>query len=141
MTPDPKKLYQQLILKHQKEPVNFFKQTGTTHQLEAYNPVCGDKFTLFFNLENGRFTKVSFHGFGCSISKAASSVLVEWMEGKSLEEVRPVMEAYLQVVQGKKGLEENHPPFFAAFAMAHQFPGRETCATLSWAALEQMWKG
>ncbi|MEO1452054.1 MAG: Fe-S cluster assembly sulfur transfer protein SufU [Bacteroidota bacterium] len=141
MTPDPKKLYQQLILQHQKAPVNFFKQEAPAQQIEAYNPICGDKFTLFFHLENGRFTKTSFHGFGCSISKAASSVLVEWLEGKSWEEANPIVQAYLEVISGNRPPEPSDPDFFAAFAIANQFPGRETCANLSWEALASAFSG
>ena len=127
-----KQLYQSVILKHHKTPVHFEKNEQATYVLEAYNPLCGDKFQLFFEIEDGKISQLSFHGYGCAISKASASVLVKKLEGQPAEEGLALCREFLAMLQDEEGAPEADDEELAAFTAARAFPGRMKCATLSW---------
>jgi nitrogen fixation protein NifU and related proteins len=142
---DITKLYQDFILKRSQDDQNFEKRPTAQHTLEAYNPLCGDKFKLFLDVENEVISKATFHGYGCAISKASTAVLIEKIQNKTYSEALSLINDYFQVVrlenlaQNTEGplLEKNVPQIDAdiqAFEVMQQFPERMTCATLSWQA-------
>jgi len=130
-----KKLYQSVILKHNKDPHNYHINEEATHQIEAYNPLCGDQFKIYLDLEEGIIKNVSFHGFGCAISKSATSVLVKQLEGKSIEEVQQLHIAYQSVTNPATEKVLTTDEELLAFEAAKAFPERLKCATLSWEAV------
>ena len=132
MKEELKKLYQSVILKKNNNPSRFEKREDAGFVLEAYNQICGDRFKVYFDLVDNKISQLSFHGFGCAISKASTSVIVESLEGKTLEEGKLIVSKFLNTVSTEKSIEENIPEDFLAFAAAREFPGRLKCATLSW---------
>ena len=132
-----KQLYQSVILKHNKEPVHFEKNEAATYVLEAYNPLCGDKFQLFFEVRDGVIEELSFHGYGCAISKASASVLVKKLEGRPAAEALELCREFLALLQGEEDQPEAPDEELAAFTAARSFPGRMKCATLSWEEMEK----
>ena len=53
------------------------------------NPLCGDQIQLELLIdEHNRVTEARFDGHGCAISQAAASILVEEIEGKTIDELR-----------------------------------------------------
>jgi nitrogen fixation protein NifU and related proteins len=138
---DITKLYQDFILKRSKDDNNFEKRPTANHTLEAYNPMCGDKFKLFLDVENDVISKATFHGYGCAISKAATSVLIEKLQNKTYFEALNLIESFFQVLNIKNtegvSLDSNSLQIdeeIKAFEIIKQFPERMTCATLSWQA-------
>lgn len=134
MKKDPRSLYQEVILRHSKSPVRYQKITGAQHHLDAYNPICGDRFSIFLEIENEVISTIHFHGYGCTISKASTSVLVELLQGKTVEEAMEISKQFLAMIQHK---DDEEAPLIQnesllAFAPARDFPGRDSCATLSW---------
>ncbi len=132
-----KKLYQTVILKHNKEPYNYYTNDNAAHRIEAYNPLCGDQFDLYFNISEGKMTDVSFHGFGCAISKSATSVLVKQLEGKTIEAILQLCKEYQTVTNPEITRPTTNDEELLAFEAAKAFPERLKCATLSWEALEE----
>jgi nitrogen fixation protein NifU and related proteins len=130
-------LYKGVILEHNSTPQYFEKRATAKHVIEAYNPLCGDKFKLFLDMEDGIVTKASFHGYGCAISKAATSVLLSNIQGKTIEVILSQINTYFSVLNtpDTEGVvfDEN----INAFKAVQQFPERMTCATLSWQSLEE----
>lgn len=127
-------LYQGAIIEHSKRPRHYRKMDDADQLIEAYNPFCGDKFKLYFKLEEDTITDISFHGYGCAVSKASTSVLVSRLSGKSLTEVRLICRQFYAVVQDPE-LPVGAPADFSAFRAARDFPARIKCATLSWDAI------
>jgi len=127
-----KTLYQSVILKHNSEPFFFEKKENATHVLKAYNPICGDRFELFFEIKNGVIEDLTFHGFGCAISKASTSVLVKNLVGKDFVKALLCLEQFLSVTDSENEIDEKQSEEFEAFAAAKDFPGRLKCATLAW---------
>jgi nitrogen fixation protein NifU and related proteins len=135
------KLYQDFILNRSQDDNNFEKRPTAQHTLEAYNPMCGDKFKLFLDVENDIISKATFHGYGCAISKAATSVLIEKLQNKTYFEALNLIKSYFQVlnVENTEGvtLDSNSLQIdqdIKAFEIMKQFPERMACATLSWQA-------
>jgi len=138
MSEDPKKLYQQLIMQHNREPVGYEKRPAASIVIEAYNPLCGDQFKLYLEVEKGRVIDVHFHGYGCAISKASTSVLVEKIKGMTLEQVGELTERFYRIVGLEEGaVPEDEDEALTAFATARQFPARRQCAVLAWEALQR----
>lgn len=83
-------LYRQNILDHYQNPRNFGTLPKPDISVEDSNPLCGDKIRMDLLVEDGRVADVRFSGVGCSISRAAASMLTEEIKGKTLEEVKRI---------------------------------------------------
>ena len=127
-----KGLYKMIILEHNKEPFFYEKNEAATYVLKAYNQICGDRFELYFEVENGVIEDLTFHGFGCAISKASTSVLVKNLKGKDFVEALLFCRKFLSVTTSELGIDENLGEELEAFSAAKEFPGRLKCATLAW---------
>jgi nitrogen fixation protein NifU and related proteins len=140
---DLRELYQELIIDHSKRPRNFKVLETANRKLEGYNPLCGDKITLFLELEHDRVKNVSFQGSGCAISTASASVLTESIKGKTLAEVRALFEVFHEMVMGKPPAAGNVPELgkLAVFSGVSEFPARVKCATLAWHTLHAALQG
>lgn len=135
MTEKLKQLYQQVILHHSKHPVHFAKKEDATYNLEAYNPLCGDKFQLFIEVNDGSIAELHFHGMGCAISKASTSVMVDMLEKVTLAEAKEKCSDFLQMLAGKEP-EVALSDEMLAFDAARMYPGRKKCATLAWEEMQ-----
>lgn len=136
-------LYQKQILDLNAQPFHYEKRLDAQHIIEAYNPLCGDKFKLFLDIEYGYIKNAHFYGHGCAISKAASSVLIEKIEKKSVKEALDIINTYFLMLNTEGGgiNEENEASEeMKAFVAVKDFPERMTCATLSWQAAEDFFK-
>lgn len=133
MNPSLKDLYHRLILDRQKDARGFAKNARAQHVVEAYNPVCGDQFKIYIDCRDHKIEHITFHGYGCAISKASTSVMVEQLTGKNMEEVLQATDQFFAAMEGHL---PNPPEIYAALATAGAFPGRKQCATLSWDAVK-----
>jgi nitrogen fixation protein NifU and related proteins len=142
---DLRDLYQSLILDHGQNPRN--KRTMECHEggqcrcTDGYNPLCGDKLTLFVKAEDGVLEDLSFEGHGCAIFTASTSMLTEVLKGRSVEEIREISDKYLQMLTEEK--VQSDPEGLgklAVFGGVKDFPARVKCATLPWRALEEILK-
>ena len=140
---DLRELYQELIIDHSKRPRNFKVLETANRKLEGYNPLCGDKITLFLELEHDRVKNVSFQGSGCAISTASASVMTESVKGKTLADVEALFEVFHQMVMGKPPAAGNAPELgkLAVFSGVSEFPARVKCATLAWHTLHAALQG
>lgn len=127
-----KGLYQTIILEHNKVPFFYKKNESATYVLKAYNQICGDRFELYFEVRNGVIEDLTFHGFGCAISKASTSVLVKNLKGKDFVKALLLCQQFLSVTESENDNEEKLGEEFEAFSAAKEFPGRLKCATLAW---------
>ncbi|RMH73321.1 MAG: SUF system NifU family Fe-S cluster assembly protein [Gemmatimonadetes bacterium] len=139
MMDEYRELYQQIILDHNKNPRNFTTIDPSTHHAEGYNPLCGDHYTIFMNVEGDVIRKVGFQGNGCAISKASASVMTTLLKGKTIAEAEHLLELFHDVVMGKQELpsdDDDDPALdkIRAFVGVRDFPVRVKCATLPWHA-------
>lgn len=139
---DLDELYQSLILDHNKSPRNFRESAKFSGHAEGRNPLCGDVFNVWVEVDDGVVTDVSFLGQGCAISKASASMMTTAVKGKPLVEVRALFDRFHQVVTGKVSVTGDDKKearkalgCLSAFAGVSAFPIRVKCATLAWHAM------
>jgi len=140
---DLRELYQELIIDHSKRPRNFRVLEGANRSSEGYNPLCGDKVTVFLELEDDRVKNISFQGSGCAISTASASVMTESLKGKTLAEAEALFEIFHDLVTGKPPAGGNAPELgkLAVFSGVSEFPARVKCAALAWHTLHAALQG
>ncbi|SRR5581483_2907463 len=139
---DLRELYQQVILDHNKNPRNFHEMAGATSKVDGYNPLCGDHYTIFLQVDGDTVKDVSFTGSGCAISKASASVMSATVKGKSRDEIAKLFDTFHSLVTGEGG-SANAAELgrLAAFSGVSEFPARVKCATLAWHTLNAALKG
>ena len=129
-------LYQELILDHNRSPRNRRRPVVPSRQAEGYNPLCGDRVTVYVSLDGEVLKDVSFEGSGCAISTAAASIMTQGLKGKSVGEARALFEKFRRLVTGDPtGDGEPELGKLHAFGGVSRFPARVKCATLVWHTL------
>ncbi len=134
-------LYQEVILDHNRKPRNFRVLPEANHRAEGYNPLCGDKVTVFLDVEDDRIRDVAFQGSGCAISTASASLMTEALRGRSVAAARELFQNFHNLVTRGEGEGSPELGKLAVFGGVREFPMRVKCATLVWhtllAALEE----
>ena len=131
-------LYQEVILEHSKAPRNFRKPESANHHAEGFNPLCGDKCSVYLDVENGAIKDIGFQGSGCAISRASASMMTQILKGKSTKEAAKLFEEFHDLVTGDPEAIKNATDLgkLAAFGGVSKFPARVKCATLAWHTLQ-----
>jgi nitrogen fixation NifU-like protein len=140
---DLRALYQEVLLDHSKHPHNFRAMRDASRSAQGYNPLCGDKVTLYVKLEGERIADLSFQGTGCAISTASASILTQVLKGKTREEAEALFETFHDLVTGKAERTGKGPELgkLAVFSGVSEFPVRVKCATLAWHTLRSALAG
>ncbi len=138
---DLRELYQEQILEHSKAPRNFRELQNANHKAEGYNPLCGDHFTVYLDLEGDKIQDVTFQGSGCAISKASASMMTQIVKGKSKEEAAKLFEQFHSLVTGQANGDRESLGKLDVFAGVSEFPVRVKCATLAWHTLQAAMEG
>jgi len=130
-------LYQQVILDHNKKPRNFHKMENPSKKSEGFNPLCGDRLTVYVQMEGDKVRDVSFEGSGCAISKASASMMTESIKGKSRAEIEMLFKRVHQMLTAPpdESVDVKDLGKLAAFSGVREFPVRVKCATLAWHTL------
>ena len=130
-------LYREVILEHFKSSSHRGELPEAQIRSTGANPLCGDEVTFYLTLRDGRVAQAQFNGKGCAISQAASSMLAETLEGKTLAEATRVIEAMKALMQGQAVDVSTDLGDLEALAGVRKFPVRVKCAALSWHVVEQ----
>jgi nitrogen fixation NifU-like protein len=136
-------LYQEIILEHSKAPRNFRRPASTNRSAEGYNPLCGDHFTVFLEMEGDAIRDLGFQGSGCAISKASASMMTQSLKGKTKAEAERLFEKFHGLVTGEQGASPNGTDLgkLAVFSGVSKYPARVKCATLAWHAMQSALEG
>jgi nitrogen fixation protein NifU and related proteins len=138
---DSRELYQDIILDHGRKPRNFHAMAHPSHFAHGHNPLCGDRVTVYLELDGDRIKDVSFEGRGCAISTASASLMTEVLKGKTLEEADKLFKAFHAEVTGietpvtPEALQDDLERL-APLEGVKAYPARVKCATLAWHAFE-----
>ncbi len=130
-----RELYQEVILDHSRHPRHYGAMEGASHKAEGYNPLCGDKVTVYLQLDaDGRVADIKFEGKGCAISQASASMMVDMLKGRTAAEADQLMQGFLYLVKGEdaSGLVEDDRERLEVMGGISEFPMRVKCATLAW---------
>lgn len=126
-------LYQDLIIDHGTRPRNFKALEGA-QRAEGYNPLCGDRVTVYVRMEGDRVADAGFQGEGCAISKASASLMTESIKGRTRKEIGDLFSSFRALVTGTAD-PDGKLGKLAVFEGLREFPGRVKCGTLAWHAL------
>ena len=127
-------LYQEVILDHNRRPRNF-RALEAGRKAEGFNPLCGDRITVYLTVDNGVITDVAFQGSGCAISKASASLMTEAVKGKTMAEAQALFERFQQMVTAPTDAPLDNLGKLTVLAGVRQFPVRVKCASLAWHTL------
>lgn len=139
---DLRDLYQEMILDHHKRPRNRRPMVEANHHAEGYNPLCGDRVTIFLIIHGDVIEDVSFEGSGCAICTASSSLMTEVLKGKTVMEAQTLFGQFHDLVTSDPNVQAVSSSLgkLAIFGGVREYPVRIKCATLPWhtflAALE-----
>ena len=135
-------LYQEVILDHSKRPRNFRALPLADHKAEGYNPLCGDRETVYLELDGEVLKDVAFQGTGCAISTASASMMTESLKGKTRAEADAIFERFRALITGKPGGKAG-PELgkLEVFSGVREYPVRVKCATLPWHTLKAALRG
>ena len=128
-----RELYQELIMDHGRHPRNFKTLPNATVSHDGYNPLCGDRVTLFLKIDNDRIVDACFQGGGCAISMASASMMTDTLKGKTTTEAKILFSLFQQLVMGSAvDSAEESLGKLAVLKGVSEFPARVKCATLAW---------
>ena len=133
---DLKDLYQEIIVDHNRAPRNFREMENADITAEGYNPLCGDKLTVYIKLDDDVISDVSFQGEGCAISVASASLMTDQLMGKTEAEAEKIFETFHELVTDRDSeIDLEKVGKLGALAGVREFPARVKCATLCWHTL------
>ena len=140
--PDLRELYQDVILEHSKAPRNY-RVIGGAKKVEGYNPLCGDRYTIYVDLENNSIRDISFQGSGCAISKASASMMTQSVKGKTKDQAEELFNSFHNLVTGQIPPNGAAPDIgkLSVFSGVSEYPVRVKCATLAWHTLRAALEG
>ena len=128
-------LYAEVILDHNRRPRNWGELPPPARKVEGFNPLCGDRLTLWLDVEGDLVRDVKFTGEGCAISKASASMMTQTVKGKTRAEAEELFERFHALVTGTAATADPSLGSLRAFAGVARFPARVKCASLAWHAL------
>ena len=131
-------LYQEVILEHSKAPRNFGRPAAANHEADGYNPLCGDRCSVYIDMEGDAIKEIGFQGSGCAISRASASMMTQMVKGKTKAEAAELFKQFHNLVTGKdEAASQEELGKMAVFAGVSKFPARVKCATLAWHTLQK----
>ena len=125
-------LYQEVILDHNRRPHNFRAIDAASAKQEGYNPLCGDRLTLYLTLDDEVIKDAAFQGSGCAISKASASLMTDAVKGKTVAEARELFEQFHAMITSDPDTPPADLGKLSVFAGVREFPTRIKCASLAW---------
>lgn len=134
---DLKDLYRDVIVDHNRNPRNFGKLEPADVHADGHNPLCGDRLTVYANLDGERIADIKFHGSGCAISVSSASLLTEAVKGKTRAEIQRLFDE-VHVLLTRHDAEADLASLgkLAALSGVREFPARVKCASLCWHTLK-----
>ena len=133
MSPDVNDLYRNSIVDHYKKPRNYREMENANRKGEGNNTLCGDRFNVFFRIEDNHIADISFTGSGCAIATASASMMTENLKGKTLDGALSVYAEFMELLSGLT-TPENHRFLgeLSVFIGVRGYPARIKCAAFAW---------
>mgnify|MGYP000154927878 CR=1 FL=1 len=131
-----RELYQEIIIDHNRDPHNHREMAEATSQARGFNPLCGDKLTVYLNVAGHVVQDISFVGCGCAISQASASLMTDALQGKTLTQAHELFERFHTMLTTDEEVPALSLDKLTVLAGVRAFPARVKCATLAWHTLD-----
>lgn len=137
---DLNNIYNELIMEHSMNSYNKKKLNHADFCEIGHNPNCGDEITLELNVKDGVIEDMAFSGHGCAISQASTSIMIDTLKGKTLEEAKEIVKTFIGMIKREITDEEELEKLEDAIAFQNvsHMPARVKCALLAWHTLEDI---
>mgnify|MGYP002589664606 FL=1 len=133
-------IYNDLIMEHSMNSYNKKKLEGADYSEIGHNPNCGDEITLELKLDGNKIDDMAFTGHGCAISQASTSIMIDTLKGKTIEEAKEIIKTFIEMIKRETTDEEQLKKLEDAIAFKNvsNMPARVKCALLAWHTIEDM---
>ena len=133
-------VYNDLIMEHSMNSYNKKKLEGANYSEIGHNPNCGDEITGDLKLDGNKIEDMAFTGHGCAISQASTSIMIDTLRGKTIEEAKEIIKTFIEMIKREITDEEQLKKLEDAIAFKNvsNMPARVKCALLAWHTLEDM---
>ncbi|HHF7366878.1 TPA: Fe-S cluster assembly sulfur transfer protein SufU [Legionella bozemanae] len=136
MSAELRELYQEIIIDHNRNPRHHYEMKDATAQANGFNPLCGDKLTVYAKIEGDVIVELSFLGCGCAISQASASLMTDSIKGKTIEEAHEMFHRFHHMLTQNEESQLRYMDKLTVLAGVKAYPARVKCATLAWHTLE-----
>jgi nitrogen fixation protein NifU and related proteins len=134
---DQNELMRQIIVDHYKNPRNFQVVNDSSYiTIHMDSASCIDDIYVHVKIIDGIVKDCKWHGKGCAISTASTSIMTELVIGKSEKDAMKIMEEFNKMVDGKE-FDEDALGEAICFSNVNRQPSRITCANISWRGLQK----
>ena len=135
-------VYTDLIIEHSMASHNKRKMDHPDKCEMGHNPSCGDDITLEIKFDGDKIQDLAFTGHGCAISQASTSIMIDTLKGKTIEEAREIIKTFIEMIKREITDEEELKKLEDAIAFRNisNMPARVKCALLAWHTIEDMLK-
>lgn len=134
--PDLQNVYRETVLEHSRHPHNYRQLQSANRRALGFNPLCGDKLTVYIDVQQDQVHNVSFEGSGCAISIASASMMTDALKGCSVAEAETMINQVQRMLASDDGATDDRLADVRALEGVRSYPSRVKCATLAWTALE-----
>jgi len=133
-------VYNELIMEHSMNSFNKKDLKSPTGCQLGHNPNCGDEIELQIKVKNGIIEDASFTGHGCAISQSSTSMMIDLLRGKSVEQAKKTIAVFVKMIKREKvtAAEKKLLGDCIAFENIANMPARVKCALLSWHTMEEL---
>ncbi len=133
-------VYNDLIMEHSINSYNKKKLEDATSSEKGHNPNCGDEIELQLKVNNGVIEDMAFTGYGCAISQASTSIMIDTLKGKTIEQAKEIIETFISMIKReiKDESELEKLEDAIAFRNISNMPARVKCALLAWHTMEDL---
>lgn len=133
-------VYNDLIMEHSMNSYNKKELKDADYCEVGHNPNCGDEITLELKLNGDIIEDMAFTGHGCAISQASTSIMIDTLKGKTIEEAKEIVKTFIEMIKrettDEKELEKLEDAI--AFRNVANMPARVKCALLAWHTIEDI---
>ncbi len=133
-------IYNDLIMEHSMNSYNKKKIENPTYCEMGHNPNCGDEIEIQLKLNGNIIEDMAFTGHGCAISQASTSIMIDTLKGKTVEEAKEIIKTFIDMIKRETQNEEDLKKLEDAIAFKNvsNMPARVKCALLAWHTLEDL---
>ena len=133
-------VYNELIMEHSMNSYNKKKLENANFCEIGHNPNCGDEITLQLKIDGDKIQDMAFSGHGCAISQASTSIMIDTLKGKTIEEAKEIIKIFIEMIKRETKSEEELEKLEDAIAFKNvaNMPARVKCALLAWHTIEDI---
>ena len=137
---DVEQMYNEIIMEHSMNSYNKRKLDKADFEEMGHNPNCGDEISLEVKINGNVIEDMAFSGHGCAISQASTSVMIDTLKGKTIEEAKEIIKTFIGMIKREIKDDKELEKLEEAIALNNvpNMPPTAKCALLAWHTIEDM---